>query len=162
MKDVTINLGTYSSASLRIQELIPAAMEALRGLTQSAPEALREEASAVEAQLTLLPFGVIPSYALDDDGAEWWESENAMDAYVDLSDRLDELLSPYRLYWGCTEGNGSDIGIWPFLPEYGDDETIYRDLSEVPEGEEDSDFYLVNDHGNVSFYSGGEEVWSIV
>ena len=96
--------GTISHGTLRTQDLI----RAFSG-------ALREVNSAAYAQL--ISGGCIPSYALEDDDSEWWDSEDAQWILDFLMQSLEES-APEGHYFGTLEGDGSDFGFWPlsFLP----------------------------------------------
>jgi len=94
--------GTISHGTLRPQDLIPAFLEALRTLNPAAYDQLM--------------FGSghppIPAYALEDEDAEWWHSEDASWVLESLGDALDES-APEGHYFGAHEGDGSDFGFWP-------------------------------------------------
>jgi hypothetical protein len=94
--------GTISHGTLRPQDLIPAFLGALRTLNPAAYDQL------------MLGSGhpPIPSYAIEDDDAEFWESEDAQWILEDLTDRLGES-APEGHYFGALEGDGSDFGFWP-------------------------------------------------
>lgn len=93
--------GTISHGTLRPQDLIPAFLDALRTLNPAAYDQLM--------------FGsghpLIPSYALEDEDADWW-TEDAQWILDDLTDRLAES-APEGHYFGALEGDGSDFGFWP-------------------------------------------------
>ena len=84
----------------RFQDTIPAMMEALRTIS---PEHY--------AGLMVSPFGAIPAYAMEDDDAEWWESDLAWEVYTDLEGLLNEC-APEGFYFGAHPGDGSDLGFW--------------------------------------------------
>lgn len=90
---------TVIHATLRPQDLITAFMEAIR----STPEAMQFN---------------IPIHALEDDEADFWDSE---DASYFLNEVLFEVLNNYApegYYFGSTEGNGSDFGFWKIEDEF--------------------------------------------
>jgi L-ascorbate metabolism protein UlaG (beta-lactamase superfamily) len=60
-----VGLRHVDYASLRTQDLLPAFLDILREL--DAPE--------YHAML-IAPFGIIPSYAMDDDESDWWDSND--------------------------------------------------------------------------------------
>jgi hypothetical protein len=94
--------GTISHGTLRPQDLIPAFADALRTVNPAA-----------YAQLTLGPW--IPSYALEDEDAQWWY-EDAQWILEDLISCLEES-APEGTYFGTLEGDGSDFGFWPLESE---------------------------------------------
>jgi len=92
---------TVIHGTLRPQDLIPAFLDALCVL-----------APAAYSQLTLRPFGPIPSYVQDEgDDSEWWYSEEAWDLLNDLTDALNDC-APEGYYFGAHPGDGSDFGFW--------------------------------------------------
>ena len=70
-------------------------------------DALRDTAFYVQ---TIVDH-VIPNYALDENKAEWWESENATNFLNELSDELNSH-APDGYYFGTHEGDGADFGFW--------------------------------------------------
>lgn len=96
MKNQSVIHGTH-----RNQDLIPAFLDTLRG-----------QDPVAYAQITLAPFGAIPSYVFDEgDGSEWWDSEAAQWLIEDLHDALDRC-APVGCYFGAHPGDGSDFGFW--------------------------------------------------
>ena len=90
---------TVIHATHRPQDLIPAFLEVIR----DTPEYLQIN---------------IPSHAMEDDDAEWWESEDA--SYL-LNEELFEVLNSYApegYYFGSHIGNGSDFGYWKEEEDY--------------------------------------------
>jgi hypothetical protein len=152
---MTISLGSISHGTLRPQDLIPTFLDTVRDI---APE--RYE------QLCAQPFGPIPSHALEDDDADWWQSEDAGYLLEDLTDILSEH-APAFCYFGAHEGDGSDFGFWidqDLIDEAEAEDELLRvaDLDDVPE--DWSGYALhVNDHGNATLYDGeGSELWGAV
>lgn len=91
---------TVIRATHRPQDLIPAFL----GVLKETPEYV---------QL----MNVVPAHALEDDDADWWESE---DAVYFLNETLWDVLNNYApegYYFGSTEGDGSDFGFWKFTEE---------------------------------------------
>jgi hypothetical protein len=86
-------------ATLRAQDLIPAFLYVIK----DTPEYI---------QIMFNPIPFIPSYAMDDDDDEWWESEDC--SYI-LNESLIDVLNNYApdgYYFGGHEGNSSDFGYW--------------------------------------------------
>jgi|DEB0MinimDraft_10_1074344.scaffolds.fasta_scaffold37485_2 hypothetical protein len=94
--------GTISHGTHRPQDLIPAFLDALRTVNPAAYD-----------QLTLgSGHPPIPSYALEDEDAEWWETEDCGYVLEDVREKLEES-APEGTYFGTLEGDGTDFGFWP-------------------------------------------------
>lgn len=109
----TIATGTYSRATLRYEDLIPTALDLLREL-----------GTPVQDQAELLDwceadYDEQQNLAIND-----WVDQ----AYADLCAAINYEL-PRFWYYGCTEGDGSDIGIWAVSPFDLDEEELpaYRE-----------------------------------
>lgn len=87
---------TVIHATLRRCDLIPAFMEVLK----DTPE---------YEQMVLA--NIPPSYALEDEDSEWWESDDAMFLLEDLFDTLNGY-APEGYHFGSLEGDASDFGFW--------------------------------------------------
>lgn len=85
---------SISHGTMRTQDLIPAFMEVIR----DTPEYV---------QLV----NAVPSHALEDKSAAWWESEEASLLLESLFDTLDGY-SPEGYSFGAHPGDGSDYGYW--------------------------------------------------
>lgn len=85
-------------ASLRPQDLVPAFLDLLRSV--DAPEYDQ-----------LMVNNVIPAYALEDDDAYFWQTDDCQYLLDDLFDALSNY-APEGYYFGANEGNGSDFGVW--------------------------------------------------
>lgn len=96
----TIIGGTYAP-----QDLIPAFLDALAIVDPVA-----------HSQYYLTPFGPIPAHAMDDDGTDWWYSEDAEWMIQDLMEAL-ENAAPEGHYFGALEGDGCHYGFWPIEEE---------------------------------------------
>ena len=93
--------GTISHGTMRMQDLIPAFLDAVRGIAPAEYEAYMA-----------MPFGPAPAHALEDDDAEWWGSDDALYLFNDLMETLDQH-APDGYYFGTHPGDGSDFGYWP-------------------------------------------------
>ena len=100
MKTESIS-GTIIHGTHRPQDLIPAFSEAL---------SLVDPTGYVQWS-TSAPFGIVPAYALEDDGADWWQSEDCQHTLETLFDSLD-TAAPEGFYFGAHEADGSDFGFW--------------------------------------------------
>jgi hypothetical protein len=92
--------GTIIHGTMRNQDLIPAFLDVAR-----------EIAPAEYAQMVSAPFSPIPSYALEDDSAEWWTSDEAYCLLEELFELLN-LYTPEGFYFGAHEGDGTDFRFW--------------------------------------------------
>ena len=97
---------SISHATHRYQDLIPKFLECLKEIAPDHYE-----------QLMTLPFGPIPAHAMEDDDAEWWDSEEAGWLLEGLFDALNEH-APEGTCFGAHEGNGSDFGFWEYEDPY--------------------------------------------
>ena len=95
--------GTLICGTMRLQDIIPAFLDAIR-------------ATVEYTQLLSLPFGAVPSHAIDDDDSDWWMSEDAECIYFSILDVLD-AYAPKGYYFGAHIGDGSDYGYWPIEEE---------------------------------------------
>lgn len=85
-------------ASYRPQDLIPAFMDLLYSV--DAPEYDQ-----------MIVNRAVPAYALEDDSADWWDSESAQFLLDQLFEDLN-YYAPNGTYFGAHPGNGSDFGCW--------------------------------------------------
>jgi len=94
---------SFSHATLRMEDLIPAALQALAYVGSYHDDA-EQAGNALRAyNYKLLEWNEICDKLDDrDDGGHGF--------YNDLCDAIDSYL-PRGLRYGCTEGDGSDIGI---------------------------------------------------
>lgn len=114
-----------SDGTLRPQDTIPAMLDALLELAPAAYEQVVSPGCG---------FSQYPSYARDDHGCEWWQSEAADDLYATLDGTLNEH-APEGFYFGAHEGDGACLGFWPVTtPYYTHDEWDER----IIEAERDS------------------------
>ena len=101
-EDLMTRTGSISNGTLRPQDLIPAFLDVLA-----------EVDPVAHTQFCLSPRGPIPSHAMEDDDADWWQSEECQWRVTDLHDALGEA-APEGYYFGSNPGDGSDFGYWPF------------------------------------------------
>lgn len=85
---------SVSHGTMRPQDLIPRYMDVIR----DTPEYLQI-------------MHVVPSHALEDGEAAWWDSEAAASFLEDLTDTLADY-APEGYYFGAHPGDGSDYGYW--------------------------------------------------
>ena len=95
--------GTIIHGTLRTQDLISAFAEVLRTMNPT-------------DYAQLFSAGWISPYAIEDDGADWWDSDDAVDLLADLTERLEEN-APEGHYFGAHPGDGADFGFWPLESE---------------------------------------------
>ena len=92
-----------SKATLRVQDLIPAFLSALR-----------DRDPTIYAQIMI--SNAIPAYAFDDDEDDWWQSDDAHILLEELFDALNETAEEGE-YFGAHEGDGCLFGFWPVNEE---------------------------------------------
>jgi hypothetical protein len=83
-------------ASLRSQDLLPAFLELLRG---------------IDDDFISETYCEMPYDAQFDDDHAFWEMEKCMWIMEHIEDRLN-LYCPDGYYFGASQGNGSDFGVW--------------------------------------------------
>jgi hypothetical protein len=146
----TPSLGTVSHGTHRAEDLLPAFWDALR--YYMGPRRALKRMSEYRDILR----------SMERDGFDW-DGEDVDYALEAIQDALSEIAPPY-VYFGSTEGDGSDFGFW--VAHDAIQESIrcgelaqITDASEMDKGtdgyiEPGSDgWVLVNDHGNVTIYS---------
>jgi hypothetical protein len=173
MKPITLELGTISHGTMRVQDTMPALLSALNGIRLSA----EDRRTCDEVQRCLDEW-----IAADDKATD---SDNPADAdYLMLAAHiahlememietlipLAESYVPDYCYVGAHPGDGSDLGVWPCEDLFDDttqgsydgycwrlrennhptDEAIPADMSHA---------LAVNDHGNATLYARGVDGW---
>jgi hypothetical protein len=143
------NIGSVSTATMRVEDLIPAfisELESMRPLKREHRKMIREIKRAMRK-------------------ADYFDSEEAsFDLNEGLFDALDEYALPY-FYFGSHPGDGADYGFWlsEDWQESFDGITVH-DMSEVPKGYS-GEVMHESDHGNLTLYfcrrGRCREVWSI-
>lgn len=147
-KPRTIGPCIISEGTLRPEDLIPAYLDVLEGLRLS-----REERKTVA------------DIARDSDREGYYEDDDNLpeDDISNLANILSAHCAPY-CYFGSHPGDGACIGVWADL------DTLDRDVREDEWRETEPGRHVsldglvrvVSDHGNVSLYRNGREVWGIV
>jgi hypothetical protein len=159
MKQITLlnaSLGTISHGTLRTQDLLSEFISELEwqvnrnGNYFSIPENFGERdklASLIgEAQ-----------DCFSEDGDEiTGDKEDIAEELVNesLPNALQQFCGPY-VYFGAHQGDGSDFGFWPCVESIEELPTVEDSDAAKELGE---DCKSVNDHGNVTVYSGAGEV----
>jgi hypothetical protein len=111
------HFGTISHGTLRIEDLVPAALRALDiALDWCRVHAPR--GAAADKQVTNAHFVASDVVEHMKEGGDYYakvedyyESEDAIYDYEALVDVINSLL-PEGVYFGAIEGDGSDIGFW--------------------------------------------------
>lgn len=94
---------TVSEATLRSQDLLPKMLDALK---EVAPEAHQQ------LMVPACGFAAVPAHALEDEDAEWWDSEECSWLLNEtLFDALNEH-APEGYCFGSHEGDGACFGFW--------------------------------------------------
>lgn len=148
-----VPLGPVSSGTLKTADLLEAFIDALRDVRISRPE--RNNVKRAQAIL---------------DRAFEPDMEEAESALDDLRTIIENHVPPYA-YFGPTEGDGAEIGVWVDMSAIADDirQGYVAKGDQLPTGLRDDcpdRFLVVSDHGNCTLYrrlgNNWAEVWSIV
>ena len=154
-----LSLGSYSSGTMRSEDLIPTFLDALESVDPVRAREIRLE------NLSLLN-------ALDAKGEAWDALAEEASMFVDdLFDVLNEYCAPYT-YFSASEGDGADYGCWAEVDALKEDMT-YGDVLDFDKVDTHDliDGTLVahiSDHGNIElFQSNGPNkpltsLWSLV
>ena len=154
-------LGTVSHGTLRPQDLLPKFLETLTALGGDIPKDLE-----CGTHIEYLNYPGPDTTACDDDSPFWTSEEAGWDMEA-LCDALQNCCPPF-VYFGNTEGDGSDFGYWPDMDSLNDaiDPTscLSRQASNGEYYLEDEEVYVhVNDDGNVTVMDMERNVlWSCV
>jgi len=158
----TPGLGSVSSGTMRVQDLIPAFMGVLEQYAPEKAETLKDDHDEIFAWLDA------------DEDEQDNEPDVADDADIFLNeslwDALSELAPPF-VYFGSNPGDGADYGFWPSIESIDEAARFQDGLIKVSAGDEwpedlDGIDYVaeVNDHGNITLFDANteEEIWSAV
>ena len=153
-KPTTLPLGTISSGTLRLEDLIPALASALADLRLT-----RTERKIVNEAL---------AYDFEQEPTDGDLDRTEQDDLYDELTRIAEAHCPDYTYFGSLEGDGAEIGVWPSVGEFdmGLPTKVYdtADLADIPSNQ--SHALHVNDHGNTTLYRRAGrrwiEVWAVV
>ena len=148
-KDVkTASIGRVSSATHKLEDLIPAFVDVLAPIDPKTHQARMDEYADL---------------ALDDDGY-FTDADEASDLLNQLFEDLSACAPAYA-YFGAHPGDGADFGFWPDLDGLESDAQEVRIQGEPVLKVDSLPAYIaeVNDHGNVTLYEVEyKQVWSIV
>lgn len=148
-KPRTLKPQIISEGTLRPEDLIPAYLDVLEGLRLSRDERRTVADIARDSERE--------GYYEDDDNLPGDDIEN-------LANIIEAHCAPC-CYFGAAEGDGACFGVWADL------ESLDRDIREEGWRETDPGRHVspdgryvrvVSDHGNVSLYRNGREVWGVV
>ena len=160
----TLSLGSISTSTLRMEDLLPTLLDELSALrlTRAERATVRDIRKRMDAAEQVEPE------VGEREPLDYFETDDAEDDYETLCDIANDHTPDY-CYFGSHEDDGADIGVWPvedlFLSgnrDGGYDGHIghTRDQRTYPYALE------VNDHGNATLYRRAGrrwiEVWSIV
>lgn len=115
---LTPTVGTISHGTLRTEDLLRRFTDALAEFGDQSDQLLVGIARALLTRLE--PVSEQPLAGTEDEEDDESDDENieeeAAELIDDLTNRLDEIAAQHGLYFGNTEGDGSDFGFWP-IPE---------------------------------------------
>lgn len=154
------SLGTVISHTLRLQDLLPAfATELEYHINRNGDFFCLPENFALRDRLNNLHGDALDCFAENGEDIR----DDKEDEAAELMDKIQEALSahfskPY-CFFGAHYGDGSDFGFWP-------DQDVIEELPTVADSDEaealGEDCKTVNDHGNVTVWSGGKAVLELV
>jgi hypothetical protein len=149
---------------LRIEDLLPAAIDELEWLLEHGHEYAGVDLSADwkrRAREIIKEWEELPSLEDAEDPEGW---------YDEIFDMLNEAAPPY-IYFGGSDGDPASVGWWPTFDtleedaRYGEGVIKVDDLSEVPKNYTGLVMY-VDDHGGVTLLEAKrgelEEIWGAV
>lgn len=106
--------GSVSHGTLRLEDLIPAFVDALSDVLEWDSLNPNPRLSVAEHEACQDELGLIERWIAEED---YFESDGAIDALEWLQDTLQDL-APEGYRFGAHEGDGSDYGFWPEPQEY--------------------------------------------
>jgi hypothetical protein len=149
-----LEVGSYSSDTMRSRDLIPAFIDALRSVDEKRADEIEnaEENKGV--------FEWLETAGIGD------ETDEASDLVNELFDVLNEYCPPYCSF-GSTEGDGACYGCWPCVESAKENvDFVSSRENEYPPDDFEGEWLHVSDHGNATLYvrEKGEdkEIWAIV
>lgn len=162
-RPTTLAIGTISSGTLRLEDLIPALLnelEALR-LTRAERGTVRQIRRCVDQE------GYFDGAMVETGSLGQPADADPDDDYAELTTIADNHCPDY-CYVGSLEGDGAALGCWPIVPESTDEDvfrSVYYPTDRV--ATTDRPYWLhVNDHGNATLYRRAGrrwlECWSVV
>ena len=155
MSTKAFQLGSISTGTLRLKDLIPVFIDTIHRLTTPDMPTVSIDWIGADARL------------FDDD---FFTSDDADQTMVELVEILNELCPPF-VYFGTLEGDGADFGFWPDMDrieeEIGTTIQIASSLSDFQAEHcwtlaDDGVIVNVSDHGNVTLMDMERNViWSV-
>ena len=151
MSTKTFQLGSISTGTLLLKDLIPVFIDTIHQLTLPGVPNASVDWTGADARLF-------------DDG--FFTSDDADQTMVEFVEILNELCPPF-IYFGTLEGDGADFGFWVDVEaigesirhETGSDESVSGDHVLPSENV----IIQINDHGNATCYDMERNViWSAV
>ena len=153
MSTKAFQLGSISTGTLRLKDLIPVFIDTIHRLTTPDMPTVSIDWIGADARL------------FDDD---FFTSDDADQTMVELVEILNELCPPF-VYFGTLEGDGADFGFWPDMDRLNEElqweRAHYPDDSVPDELTLDNDGVIVqvSDHGNVTVMDMERNIiWSAV
>lgn len=151
----TARIGSVSQATLRQEDLIPSFVTEIQFQMGRCNEYWRDPANEV-SRARMQRLCEEAEAAFNEDATELLEDVDTGELLSGLIDALETFAPPY-CYFGAHPGDGADFGFWPSMETIGE---LEHGTSEDSVGGDDC--REVNDHGNVTVWSGGKAVLELV